>query len=103
MNEAANQYLLGCNVLACATICAFFIRFWRKTRDRLFAFFAVAFCLLGTNWLALAFRPQEDEVRTVLYVLRLLAFILILYAIFDKNRPRKRAEPQGFEPVARER
>ena len=88
MNDLANQFLLGCNVLACTTVCLFFLRFWRKTHDRLFVFFAIAFCLLGINWLALAFRPQDDEVRTALYVVRLLAFVIILYAIFDKNRPR---------------
>ena len=54
--------------------------------------FAVAFWLLGSNWLALAF-VKQDEVRTVLYLVRLLAFVLILVAIIDKNRPRR--PPRG--------
>ena len=33
---------------------------------------------------------MQDEVRTALYVVRLLAFILILVAIIDKNRGRQR-------------
>lgn len=86
MNESANQFMLGSIVFACCTIAVFFFRFWRKTRDRLFACFAIAFALLGANWLALAF-TRQDEVRTILYLVRLLAFVLILVAIFDKNRP----------------
>ena len=79
------QFLLGCIVAACFTISMFFARVWRKTRDRLFACFAISFSLLGFNWLALVF-TEKDEVRTALYVVRLLAFLLILLGVFDKNR-----------------
>jgi hypothetical protein len=82
-----NQFLLGGVVLACAVGGLFFLRFWRRTHDRLFAIFAVAFWTLGANWLALAF-IQQDEVRTWLYGVRLAAFVLILWGIIDKNRPR---------------
>jgi hypothetical protein len=80
-----NQFLLGFVVMASATAGLIFLRFWRKTHDRLFILFALAFWLLGINWLALAF-VNQDEVRTWLYVLRLLAFVLIIYGIIDKNR-----------------
>jgi hypothetical protein len=84
-----NQFVLGAVVMACAVAGLFFLRFWRKTRDRLFLIFALAFWLLGINWLLLAF-VQEDETRTWLYVLRLIAFCLILIGIIDKNR-----QPRG--------
>jgi uncharacterized membrane protein YcjF (UPF0283 family) len=83
-----NNFLLGMVVMACAAAGLFFLRFWRKTRDRLFAVFAIAFWVLGANWLALAF-ARQDEVRTWLYVVRLAAFVLILVGIIDKNRPRR--------------
>ena len=83
-----NNFLLGMIVMACAAAGLFFLRFWRKTHDRLFAMFAVAFWVLGVNWLALAF-TDRDEVRTWLYTVRLAAFVLILIAIIDKNRPRR--------------
>lgn len=67
----------------------FFLRFWRKTRDRLFMIFAIAFWTLGVNWLALAFFNQ-DEIRTALYTVRLAAFVLILAGVWDKNRPRSK-------------
>ena len=83
-----NNFVLGMIVMASAAAGLFFLRFWRKTRDRLFAIFAIAFWVLGVNWLALAFINQ-DEVRTWLYAIRLAAFVLILIGIIDKNRPRR--------------
>jgi hypothetical protein len=85
--DATNQFLLGSIVMASFVAGLFFLRFWRKTRDRLFAIFAVALWLLCLNWLLLGF-IRQDEVRTALYLLRLAAFVLIIYAIVDKNRAR---------------
>jgi hypothetical protein len=82
-----NQFLLGGVVVACLGVGLFFLRFWRKKRQRLFAIFALAFWLLGANWTALAF-ARSDEARTALYVIRLAAFLLILLAIVDRNLPR---------------
>ena len=79
------QFLLGAVVMGCAAVGLFFLRFYRKTRDRLFAIFAIAFWVLCLNWLALAF-INADEVRTLLYIVRLAAFLFILYGIVDKNR-----------------
>ena len=64
----------------------FFLRFWRASRDRLFAFFALAFALLGLNWVLLVLLRVEDESRHLLYAMRLVAFLVILAAIWDKNR-----------------
>ena len=90
MNQTLiNQFLLGAIVLACVVAGMFFLRFYRRTRERLFLYFGIAFWTLGVNWLALAF-INRDEVRTVLYFVRLLAFLLILYAIIEKNRAGRR-------------
>jgi hypothetical protein len=83
-----NQFMWGALVLASGAAGLFFLRFWRKTRDRLFAIFALAFWILGLHWLVLALTPGMDEVHVVLYTIRLLAFLLILFAIVDKNRTR---------------
>jgi hypothetical protein len=79
------EFLLGLIVMACLVAGLFFVRFWRKTRDRLFAVFALAFWLLALNWTLLAITAR-DEVRPSLYGIRLLAFVLILLGIIDKNR-----------------
>ncbi len=83
---AVNQTVYGALVMGCAVIGAFFLRFWRATRDRLFTMFALAFWALGLNWLGLALLTTTDEARTAFYVVRLAAFVLILLAIVDKNR-----------------
>lgn len=67
-------------------IALFFLRFWRQSRDRLFAFFALAFLVFAGQRLALALTTQVNENTTILYGIRLLGFGLILAAIIDKNR-----------------
>jgi hypothetical protein len=64
----------------------FFLRFWRDTRDRLFAFFAAAFWLLGLSWALLGLSSPTEETRPFIYAIRLVAFLLIIVGIVDKNR-----------------
>jgi hypothetical protein len=64
----------------------FFLRFWVTSRDRLFAMFAAAFGILAVQRIALALTRTVVEDQSTLYLLRLLAFIIILVAIVDKNR-----------------
>ena len=87
-------FLLGGVVMGCLVAGLFFLRFWRKTRDRLFMIFALAFWILGLNWMLLAFTSPTDESRRALfYILRLVAFILISCAIIDKNRSARQRTP----------
>jgi hypothetical protein len=79
------QMLLGALVTASFVVGLFFARFWRDTHDRLFLMFALAFWVLAANWLGLGL-TEKPEARTFFYVLRLIAFALIIVAIIDKNR-----------------
>ena len=79
------QVLSGVLITASSVSALFFLRFWRQTRDRLFAVFAAAFFFLALNWVGLAIY-REQEVRTYFYTLRLAAFGLILWGIWQKNR-----------------
>lgn len=79
-------FLSGATVMASLACALFFLRFWRQSRDRLFAFFALAFAALTANWLLVALFNIPDEARHYLYLLRLVAFLLIIFAIWDKNR-----------------
>jgi hypothetical protein len=63
-----------------------FLRFWRRAADRLFALFACSFALMAVNSVLLGLTEADDEVRVLLYGVRLVAFVLILVAIIDKNR-----------------
>jgi hypothetical protein len=64
----------------------FFIRYWRDARDRLFAFFSVAFLLLALQRIMLPF-IAADRVELV-YTVRVVAFLMIIIGIVDKNRSR---------------
>lgn len=81
-----NLFLWGASAVASWTAGLFFLRFWRETRDRFFALFAAAFWCLTLNWIGLALTEPPDEARTLLYLVRLIAFVLIIAAIIDKNR-----------------
>lgn len=80
------EFLSGAVTLGFFVCGLFFLKFWRRTRDELFIAFALAFALLGMGQavLGLANIPQEE--RSSLYLIRLLAFLIILLAIFRKNR-----------------
>jgi hypothetical protein len=66
----------------------FFLRFWRRTHDRLFVMFALAFWLLGiVRFAIVATSVTTGEVHEdhFLYWFRLIAYLLILAGILDKN------------------
>ena len=64
----------------------FFLQFWSASRDRLFAIFAAAFWILALQRLMIALTHSIFEDQALFYILRLLAFVLIIFAIVDKNR-----------------
>jgi hypothetical protein len=80
-----NDFLSGALMLSFLIATAHFVRFWQRTSDRLFIYFAVAFALLALNQLGLFLMGVEDELRGYVYVLRVSGFILILVGILGKN------------------
>ena len=84
--DALTDVVAGAITMGYGVCGLFFLRFWRRTQDRLFLVFAFAFWLLGLQRLALGLTAPEEESRTGLYLVRLFAFLLILGAIIDKNR-----------------
>ena len=79
-------FLAGAVVMGFAMAGLFFFRFWAKTRDELFLAFTLAFWLLGLGQALLTFSQIFIEERSWLYLLRLAAFSLIIFAIWRKNR-----------------
>ena len=62
-----------------------FLSFWRRTRDSLFAAFAVAFWLLALNQALATLLHAPEETQSRIYLLRLAAFVIIILAIVRKN------------------
>lgn len=80
------DFLSGAVAFGFVTCAFFFLRFWRRTGDQLFLAFALAFGLLGLGQTILALTSLPTEERGSLYLIRLAAFALILFAIVRKNR-----------------
>ena len=79
-------FLLGIIVTSSIAVAAFFLKFWRKTRDGLFLGFAAAFLIEGVNRLAFLSLDEPNEGTPVVYTIRLFSYLLILAAIVNKNR-----------------
>jgi len=79
------DFIRGAISMGFLVAAGYFFRFWRESRDRLFALFAVAFLLMSANsaWQSII---RENMVYSIIpYVIRLLAFLIILVAVADKN------------------
>ncbi len=82
--------LTGAIALGWAVAGLFFFRFWRHTRDRFFLYFALSFWMESANRIALGTLAGASEDAPVFYGVRLVAYGLILLAIWQKNRPGKK-------------
>lgn len=80
------DFLSGAVTMGFGVAGLFFLRFWWRTREGLFAAFAAAFSLLGLTQALLTFTSIPVEERSWLFLLRLAAFSLILISIIFKNR-----------------
>ncbi|HEU0014128.1 MAG TPA: DUF5985 family protein [Longimicrobium sp.] len=83
------SFVSGLLVAGYAVVGLFFLRFWRESGDRLFAWFALAFALLAVQRAGLAMlagQEHAESTETWFYALRALAYLVIIWAILDKNR-----------------
>jgi hypothetical protein len=70
-------------------VALFFLKFWRRTGDGLFAAFALAFVLLAANQAVPVLFGIPGENQGYVYLLRLAAFVLIIAAVARKNLRRR--------------
>ena len=73
-------------------LAAFFLRFWGRTRERLFLAFSAAFALMALNQSLPVILNIPQEERGGIYLIRLAAFLLIIVAVVGKNL---RRNPEG--------
>ena len=78
-------FLLGVIATASFTAGLFFLRFWKTTRDRLFLAFAAFFCIEAINRIVLLCCEHPNEGSPWIYLIRLLALVILLFAILKKN------------------
>ena len=82
-------FLFGAIVLAWIVAGLAFLRFHRRTRDRFFLYFTASCWLEAIDYACSAsdFMPLGPNTA---YFVRIVAYALILAAIFDKNLPRRK-------------
>jgi hypothetical protein len=91
-----NQFLSGGIMVGFLACGFFFYRFWKKTRDTLFAVFAVSFWILAVERIFLLATVNlgdltgQHELREHVYWFRFIAFMLIIIAFVLKNREQAR-------------
>ena len=76
----------GAIIMGYAVAAVFFLKFWRRTRDFLFLAFATAFMLMAMTPLLTTLLDVPREEQSPFYLLRLLAFMIIIVAIVRKSR-----------------
>jgi hypothetical protein len=86
-----NDIITGAITLASLVIALFFLRFWRNTGDRFFLYFSLSFFIEGLHRLYSALHDNNGEDSPLHYLIRLLAYGLILWAILEKNLPRDKS------------
>ena len=84
-----NDLLSGAIAMASLTIALFFIRFWRSSSDRFFLWFALSFFIEGLHRVYSAVLNEAGEDSPMHYLIRVLAYGMIVWAIVEKNLPRK--------------
>lgn len=81
------SFLNGATMMACLVASLFFYKFKRATNDRFFTMFALSFCLLAVDRIAMLWSGSGmNEASPAVYAFRCLAFVLIIAAVIDKNR-----------------
>ena len=81
-------FLWGALAMAAVVAGLHFARFFTRTRDRLFLALALTFWIMALNWTLLAILDPDDESRHYVMVIRLVAFVVLIAGIVDKNRRR---------------
>ena len=86
MSAAMSHFISGLITMGFFIAGLFFLRFWTRTRDLLFAAFAAAFWLLAANQALIVIIDIPREERSSIYLLRVAAFAMIIAAVVWKNR-----------------
>jgi uncharacterized membrane protein YfcA len=80
------EFFSGMIAMGFLVVSVFFLRFWIRTKDNLYAAFALAFLLLATSGALIQLFDLGHEELSWAYLLRASAFSLLIVAVLDKNK-----------------
>jgi hypothetical protein len=84
--EVSEQFFYGATALGALVAATHFLRFYKVGSDRLLMCFSVAFVLIGAQAVILSTHAPQP----IAFAMRLLAFLIILVGIIDKNQRAKK-------------
>jgi hypothetical protein len=79
-------FVFGLVAMAYFVAGLFFLRFWSRTRDRLFGWFCASFWTLAVQRIILAALGETAETPWYVFSIKVIAYAMILIAIVEKNR-----------------
>lgn len=86
MSSTLSTFLSGIHMATFAAAGLFFLKFWKGSRDQFFLLFGLACWLLSVERVFEIFASSDYNVRSPLYLFRIVAYGLMLWAIIRKNR-----------------
>ncbi len=87
MPSEITLFLWGISACGAGAVSLAFGRYWRRSGDRFFLWFAIAFALLAVERVVVLTVREISEVTSPFsFTLRLIAFVIIIVAIVEKNR-----------------
>lgn len=84
-----NQFMLGAIAMGSAVAALLFFRFWRSSGDRLFFYFSLSFMAEAFDRVLMSL-GRLDDTSTAFYLIRLMSYLLILWAVVEKNVGRRK-------------
>ncbi len=87
MPDGIVDFLRGGTMVALLGAAIYFLRFWKDTSDRLFLLFSLAFFILSASQIIVFAMGKTGDSSPEVYWLRLVAFLLIIAGIVEKNLP----------------
>ncbi|HTJ42957.1 MAG TPA: DUF5985 family protein [Kofleriaceae bacterium] len=88
--DTLSTLLDGGRVTLCLVVALGFVRLGHRGRDRLYYAFAFAFALIAVNWTLLGIGAASGDHSAIAFIPRLIAFLVIIAGIVDKNHRAKR-------------
>jgi hypothetical protein len=89
-----NEMLIGAIASLCFVIGLFFLRYWKTSGDRFFLYFAISFLIESVNRVSLCVFFDLKEASPIYYLIRLIAYSFIIFAIIQKNKKSPRNNTQ---------
>lgn len=81
-----SELLIGAIAALSFAVGLFFLRYWKTTGDRFFLYFAISFLIECVNRISLSTLFDLKEELPIYYLIRLLSYGFIIFAIIEKNK-----------------